>query len=120
MREPEHNHQVALFVWASTIRELQLMHAVPNGGYRHIRVASKMKKEGVKAGVPDIFLPVSKGGYHGMFIEMKVPKTATTIKTYPNKTQKAWLSELNKNGYHAVIAWGYSDARDKISEYLAL
>jgi len=33
--------------------------------------AQKLKKEGVKRGIPDIFLPCARGGSHGLFIEMK-------------------------------------------------
>ncbi len=57
---------------------LSLMHAIPNGGARgndsqtnKIRGAM-LKAEGVKKGVPDIFLPVPLNGYHGLYIEMKV------------------------------------------------
>ena len=60
----EHEEQVALFEWAEWNKrqypELELMFAIPNGGQRHVVVAKKLKDEGVKAGVPDIFLPVAR------------------------------------------------------------
>ena len=71
----EHDEQAALFQWAelmaAQIPELRLMFAIPNGGHRHIGVARKLKAEGVKPGVPDIFLPVARNKFHGLFIEMK-------------------------------------------------
>ena len=71
MAMSEHDEQVALFQWAGyqlgACPELALMFAIPNGGDRHPAVAGKLRDEGVKAGVPDIFLPVPRGKYHGMF-----------------------------------------------------
>lgn len=75
-RSLEHDEQVALFEWAglavATMKELALLYAVPNGGHRHIVVAANMKKEGVKAGMPDVNLDVARRGYHGLRIEMKL------------------------------------------------
>lgn len=76
----EHEEQKALIEWSAWMSnarpELSLMFAVPNGGDRHPAVAAKLKAEGVKAGVPDIFLPVPRNGYHGLFIELKELKGA--------------------------------------------
>jgi hypothetical protein len=52
---------------------LRWLHAIPNGGYRDPVTAARMKAEGVKSGVADIFLPVARGGVHGLYIEMKKP-----------------------------------------------
>ena len=63
MRSPEHDQQVLLFRWASHYRELDCMYAIPNGGHRDVRVAARLKAEGVKAGVPDICLPIPRDGH---------------------------------------------------------
>ena len=69
-QQPEAEHQAALFRWASLVSlrlpELRLLFAVPNGGHRHRAVAARLKDEGVKAGVPDLFLPVPRGAFHGL------------------------------------------------------
>ena len=39
-----------------------------------------LKKEGVKAGVPDIVLPVLRCTYHGLYIELKVGRNKTSLK----------------------------------------
>ena len=66
-RDLEHQEQVALFNWAkffeNKCKDLGMMYAIPNGGKRHIAVARKLKAEGVKAGVPDIFLAVPVEGF---------------------------------------------------------
>ena len=71
----EESHQTALFAWAALhaneCPQLRLLLAIPNGGLRNKVTAGKLKAQGVKAGVPDIFLPVARGRYHGLWIEMK-------------------------------------------------
>ena len=75
----EHDEQGSLFQWAGIAvfkyPELNCMFAIPNGGLRNPVVARKLKAEGVKSGVSDIFLSVARGGYHGLYIEMKRIRT---------------------------------------------
>src|SRR5699024_10256580 len=75
MRMTEHDEQVQLIRWAGLARgaypALRWLHAVPNGGARNIVVARKLKAEGVQRGVPDLCLPVPRGPYHGLYIELK-------------------------------------------------
>lgn len=67
--------QQCLFRWAAfqsgKYPELKLLYHVPNGGSRKKSEAGRFKAEGVKAGVPDLCLPVARGGYHGLYIELK-------------------------------------------------
>ena len=51
--------------------ELKLLHHCPNGGKRDRVSAAVLKRQGVKAGVPDLHLPVPKGQYASLYIEMK-------------------------------------------------
>lgn len=71
----EHDEQVALFELLALYKVkypiLQWVFAIPNGGARHPVVAAKMKAEGVKAGVWDIFVPVPVDDKCGLWIEMK-------------------------------------------------
>lgn len=117
----EHDEQKALFDWAEMQRRdvLSLMFAIPNGGDRHPAVAAKLKAEGVKSGVPDIFLPVARGEYHGLYIELKKPKDATPAGK-ATKTQIQWLTNLSDQGYFAVLCVGWDAARKTIIDYLEL
>lgn len=54
--------------------ELKLIYHIPNGGSRNELEAANLKRQGVKAGVPDLTLPVALNGYHGLYIEMKFGK----------------------------------------------
>jgi hypothetical protein len=114
----EHIEQCALFRWAAyqahsyAMPELALMFAIPNGGLRSKATAGKLKAEGVKAGVPDICLPVANGKYHGLFIELKAGRNK------PTQLQVAWHVNLSAKGYRVAVCWGWEAARDVIEEYL--
>lgn len=86
--DDESGHQEALFSWAAyrtgLMPELQYMYHVPNGGKRDKATAAVLKRQGVKAGVPDIMLPAARAGYHGLYIELKAGENTTT------KKQKEW------------------------------
>lgn len=121
MRDYEHLEQVALFKWAemSKHKVLAMMYAIPNGGKRHKRVAVKLKAEGVKSGVPDICLPVARGVFHGLYIELKKPKTESSRAGTPTQNQIEWQQQLNEQGYMAVTCVGWESAKDTIESYLA-
>ena len=127
MRHPETNdrvpterdEQLAVFHWARLMAhrypELALLHSVPNGGHRNVIVAAKLKAEGVKRGVPDIDLPVARGGYHGLKIEMKRTRGGTT-----SPEQKWWIEQLTAQGYFASVCHGAESAIRTIEWYLNL
>jgi hypothetical protein len=112
----EHNSQAALFKLIGFLLpeypELDLLFAIPNGGARNIIVASRLKAEGVKPGVPDLMLPVARQGYHGLFIEMKIAPNR------PTKHQKEWLQNLTDQGYLATVCFSTEEAINLIKKYL--
>lgn len=113
----EAQEQKALFEWAEWAKhrypELALMFHVPNGGSRDIREAHNLRMEGVKAGVPDVFLPVARGEYHGLFIELK------RVRDYKlSDVQRKWLGDLTRQGYKAVMCRGWGEASRTIVDYL--
>lgn len=116
--EEEHKFQVNLFEWANWQKcrypDLEMMHAIPNGGHRHIGTARKLKAEGVKSGIPDVFLPAPRGQYHGMYLELKVGKNQPT----PN--QRLWLNLLRDQGYYTCVVYNIEDTIKKILDYLKL
>lgn len=114
----EHAHQVALFCWAAINREkypeLEWMFAVPNGGLRDRITAARMKAEGVRSGVSDIFLPAARKGHHGLFIEMKKPGE---LKGESDR-QKEFGAHVGNQGYYYVVCDHWEKARDIIEWYL--
>jgi hypothetical protein len=123
-RRTEHEHQAALFEWAALMEseypDLKYLFAIPNGGLRHKAVAAKLKKEGVKPGVPDTFLPVPMGRYHGLFIELK-PKyrgIKRLIRPKPDKNQTWWLQHLAIHNFSCHCCRGVDAAKAVIIQYL--
>jgi len=112
----EHEEQVALFQWAEAneaqYAELALLFAVPNGGYRPMATAAQLKAEGVRAGVPDVCLPVARGRFHSLWIEMKRKPNTTS------DAQRAWLDALRRYGHCAVVCWSANEAINSIISYL--
>lgn len=112
----EAKEQESLFHWAtlqsSKKPELQLLYHIPNGGSRNILESANLKRQGVKAGVPDICLPVARGKYHGLYIELKANKNK------PSKKQEYWLGQLTEQGYCAITCWGFLQAMEAIVQYL--
>ena len=86
---------------------------IANGGFRNAREAARLKRAGVCAGVPDLFLPVPSGGRHGLFIEMKRVKGGIVS---PN--QKIWLRDLDLWGYGAQVTAGCERAIEALESYL--
>ena len=112
----EAEEQEALFRWAAFAHgqhpELKLLFHVPNGGRRDKVTAARLKAQGVKAGVPDLFLPVSRHGKHGLWIEMKV--TGGRV----SSSQCEWLGDLSEQGYECKVCYGWQEAKDALEEYL--
>ena len=85
--------------------------AIPNGGDRHVAVAVKLKKEGVKSGVPDLFIRLIRAGFGGMFLELKRKDGKVS------DVQKFWLNQLEEEGYRVKVAFSIDEAIKAIEEY---
>lgn len=113
----ESEEQIALFEWATLqsgkYPELLWMFHVPNEGRRSMPTAVRLKREGLKRGVPDIFLPVPRGIYHGLFIELKSQSGGRR-----SNEQKEWIQFLRSQGYVAEFRNGWQAAAELILKYL--
>lgn len=113
----ESEEQQALFQWVALHRgrypELELLYHVPNGGSRHKAEAGRLRAEGVKPGVPDLCLPVARGEYHGLYIELKRTEGGRV-----SERQKVWLERLAEQGYAVRLCKGWEVAAQEIVKYL--
>lgn len=115
----EGTEQVALMRWLEC--RFQAAYAVTwhtqNGGRRDKVTATKLKAQGVKAGIPDLQLAMARGGYFGLFIEFKAtpPHDAEV-----SKSQKDMLAKLQGQGYLAIVCRGMNEAMAQIGAYLDL
>lgn len=124
----ESEHQILLMCWAKKVclagrEELDSLVHIPNGGSRSGREGVMFKAMGVKAGVSDLFLPVIRkigcditaGGlwiYGGLWIEMKAEGGKVS------EDQWKWIYAMRRNGYRAVVAFGWEEAVKEIKDYL--
>ena len=130
MKTIESDDQAAIFRWADMKvqigehRALSLLNGSLNGVKLTIGQAVKAKKQGMKKGFPDIFLPVPRGKYHGLFIELKIKpyRNDKGKMVYPkvSKEQKWWIEGLIYHGYRAAICYGFDAAVEEIVSYLGL
>lgn len=88
--------------------------------------AVKHKKLQSEDKYPDLFIAEPRGGYHGLYLEIKRDihelqnKNGTPKKSEHLDGQRAMLQKLNKKGYRARFAAGFDHARQLIDEYLSL
>ena len=113
----EHGHQAALFCWIAlnieTYPELnRLFHIQNASANRSARVV------GVKAGVPDLFLPVRNNKYFGLFIELKRPQSDGKRAGKVSKEQDEWITQLLLEGFGVALCYGWEAARDMLIQYL--
>ncbi|MEA4927558.1 MAG: VRR-NUC domain-containing protein [Candidatus Limiplasma sp.] len=109
--------QTRLFQWVRMQQgrwpELRLLYHIPNGGSRHRLEAIHLKQQGVRAGVPDLCLPVARAGCHGLYVEMKRLKGGRV-----SPEQLAWMEALQAEGYMVAVCQGWEMASDVILRYL--
>lgn len=116
----EARHQAAVLKWSRqpSIRskwpELALLHHIPNGGSRDAIEGRHLKEQGVKPGVPDLCLPVSRGRYHGLYIEMKNEVGIAS------EEQKWWGKALLSQSYMWEVCHGWESAVRLLEWYLNL
>ena len=131
MRHLEDMHQEMIFAWSKSIRLNPLnapclpneklfdyMFAIPNGGRRRKLEAARLKKQGVKAGVSDIFIALPIGRYSGLFMELKRPMVKNSPKPVVSDNQKIWLKRSLHAGYYSCVCYGFDDAVKVIEDYL--
>ena len=115
----EMEEQTALLSWARLAQgkwpELALLYHVPNEGKRSRTAGARMKAEGLKKGVPDLCLPVARGGCHGLYIELKRVRGGRV-----SDDQQRWLDALNEQGYFATVCRGWQQAAAEIQNYLGI
>lgn len=118
MRETQ--HQINVIKWSQQphIRErwpeLAFLFHIKNETTEGAQRVAVDRAMGVKKGVPDLFLPVARGQYHGLFIELK-NETGRA-----NDAQEWWGAKLTENGYFWEVCHGWESATRVIEWYLSL
>ncbi len=130
----EHDEQVKVIEWCNLMARhkypmLKWIYACPNAAKRSWNLGKQMRAEGVKKGVPDLFLPHPKKlvtenyaehevvriypGWHGLYIEMKRKGNE------PTDDQREWLDHLAYVGYKTAVAYSGDEAIKIIEDYIS-
>lgn len=134
----EHQEQSILIDWILVSEYMQTdeikrkilhwIHAIPNGYYKSPASRAKAKREGVKSGICDLFVPAPEvvkgmkgkgirgksGSYHGLYIEMK--RKGESLR----KTQKEFMDFLDLVHYRNVLCYTWRAAAREIVRHLNL
>ena len=112
----EHQIQSAFFkivaLHERTYPMLKIMFAVPNAAKRSMALASMLKAEGMRSGVPDVMFPYANGKYYGLALEFK------SAKGKPTENQLEWIAKLEQYGWKCVIVNDAELAWNVVKEYL--
>lgn len=115
-RSSEDTEQETVVQWARMMSgrwpELGLLHHIPNGGSRNKKEAVKLKRMGVLAGVADLHLPVSRSGYHSIYIEMKFDDGRLS------KSQKEFLKAASYERNYCIVCYSAADAIEILDKYM--
>lgn len=93
---------------------------IPNGAalggnpIQRAKQGHRLKLEGMRPGASDYFLALPRGGYGGLWLELKA------IGKVPTAEQMTFLHDRAAAGYSAQWAAGIDAARNAITEYMAL
>jgi hypothetical protein len=74
---------------------------------------SALKRRGLKPGVSDLVLPLPRGGFHGLYLELKF-----NDKSVVAPEQWSWKNLMTALGYCANIAFGFEAAKKAIEDYV--
>ena len=127
----EHQIQCAIVEWANKAHTRnclsiigEFLIAYPNGGSRKkIKLkcgkfvsleGKRLKKEGVKAGVSDLFLALPSKGFGGLWLEVK------TSKGKVSKAQQSWRDLMRSTGYCAGVVRSVDEGIQVIKYYLGI
>lgn len=120
----EHDEQAMLMQMVSLHEDkypdLALIYANVNAERRTRWQRSQKLKEGMKAGVPDLFLPVARVNVdgtlsHGLYVEMK-----RTVGGRVSLEQEKWIARLRRQGFTVEVCRGYEEAWPVLVGYVSL
>jgi hypothetical protein len=132
-KDSESSHQIALFAMCALnmkkYPELKWLHAIPNGGLRDKITAGKLKAEGLKSGILDVFLPVKRIAtngearivFSGLYVEMKKPSVKAvkaTSKGGASDEQLEFAAFAISQGFMCKFCYSWEEAWKEIEFYL--
>jgi hypothetical protein len=108
----EYRIQCACIKWFRYQYPDEVIFAIPNGGSRNKIEASRLKAEGVLAGVPDVLISAARKGYHALYVEIKNGKIGKL-----SERQKEMIKKLQSKDYKAVVCRSVEEFVKEVEEY---
>lgn len=114
MPAPEKEEQAALVQWLRTKRIPFVAHMTGVNLHGNFALINALKRVGcLQAGIPDIFIPIPVGDYHGLWIEMK-----REVGGVVSPEQQQWMAALSADGYAVMVCHGADEAIRMIEGYI--
>ena len=111
----EETEQIHLMVWCrymeSKFPELETIYHIVNEGKRTAVTGGKLKEMGLRKGMPDVHLPVSRCAFSSLYIEMK------KVGGKPTAEQVDRLEMLERYGNAVAICEGAEAAENVLTAY---
>ena len=115
----ESSEQQVIMDWArlNELRypDLRWLYASMNGILTSPQFGAQLKRLGRKPGVPDLCLPVARGSFHSLYIELKRKEGGIL-----SDRQVLWIEGMRAEGHFAGVANGASEAIEMLLKYLRL
>ena len=105
--------------YKTIIHIVSLLQVSASGGSRNAREGANMKRAGLSAGIPDLMLAVARGGIHGVYFELKKPKTETSPAGKLSKAQEVMHQLLKDQYYGVVIIYSVEQFIKEVENYLS-
>ena len=113
-RSEETGIQITLVEWYRMAYPGKLISSSSHAGIKlDSRSGALAKKMGYWRGWPDLTIPYARGGFFGMYIELKI------IEGVVSDHQRETLRSLRAEGYYAIVARGFDEAVREIKQYMA-
>lgn len=121
-KDAEHGEQADLFTWIDEQPgpEWSRLYAIPNfagfHGSKGARKASgaRAKAEGRRKGMLDVCWPLARGGWFGLYLEMKTETGALS------SAQRGWIEYLRAENFRVDVATSAEVARAVLLHYYSL
>lgn len=113
-RDLEHTEQAKFFGVLRKLKHpaVRFTFAIPNGFLDSSRKRIRAYREGMTAGVWDIFVPFASQGFHGLFLEFKSPTGTLSAE------QEEFLNTVRPRGYRMEVVRSYREALLVLQDYL--
>lgn len=118
--QAERYDQINLVRWFHLQYPDELIISIPNNLVRNCVQARNATYEGLVSGIPDLMIPVGRGTYLGLWIELKRKETPTLKNGVASQRQIAIIKHLNSRGYLAKIIYGFDAAKKFIDDYMKM